>query len=266
MGKQHQTGIRQNNIRPFIQDTPDDAPLAGDELIRAVDVGIAEVGGGRVGVQDGLLGLGDQIREAQLLLAIDHRRVFRNRHFQAGREQRIGVHIAPIAGHPTDPDKAADFADQGFGHKTDAAIGHHGQIKGPLTQGLINGFPKVRVAVNMFNLGRYLGNFVGPAVKNRDLIAPFDQAIDDKRAGRASPSDDKCFHLSSLSSFLASVLTIQNSSDITSTVQDTFDENCFLCRTVKNKISGKTSNAPDTESLQPWMGSLVLSAHLRLLR
>jgi hypothetical protein len=52
-----------------------------------------------------------------------------------------------------------------------------------------------------------------------------------------------------LDTSLASVLTIQNPSDISSTIQYTLDENGLLCDAVKNKMSGKTSNAPDAESL-----------------
>ena len=144
--------------------------------------------------QHGLFGLSDQIGKAELCFALNNGCILGNRHFEPdGREHR-GVHIPPVTRYSTHAHKTPDLADQRFGKKANSSVGNDRQIKRAASQGGVYGFSEMRITVNMFNLRRNLGNLVRSTMKNRDLIAPLNQAIHNKRSGRSGASDNQCFH------------------------------------------------------------------------
>ena len=61
VSEKEESTIGENDIRTFVEDATNDAPLARDQLIRSVNVGIAEEGRGRMVLKHRLLRYGNQI-------------------------------------------------------------------------------------------------------------------------------------------------------------------------------------------------------------
>ena len=104
------------------------------------------------------------------------------------------IKVTAIAGDAANPDKVAGAAGRCFGDEADAPVGGDYEVESAATERLIDGLEKVRVTMDVLDPGRNPGNLVRTTMKNRDLVASVQQAVDEKGAGRTSSSNNKCFH------------------------------------------------------------------------
>ena len=110
-GDEAQAVVGQHEERAAVEDAAHHAPLAGGQLPGPVDVGVAEVGGRGVGLEQELLGAADAVALAIVVLGREGG-VLAERHGEAGRLVDRRVEEALVDGHPAHRDDAAGAARQ----------------------------------------------------------------------------------------------------------------------------------------------------------
>src|SRR5581483_7440601 len=141
------------------------------------------------------LGFGDEPREALFLLAFNQRTALGSWNFHPDREQRLRMEVAAIAGDAADPDEAPRLAFQSLGDEAQAPVRSNDEVKNPSLECCVERIAKVRVGVDVFDLGRNLGHLVGAAMQDRYRVLAREQGLDQKWPRRAGAADYQCFHL-----------------------------------------------------------------------
>src|SRR5580704_13738195 len=113
---------------------------------------------------------------------------------------KVGVRIgeATICGEAADPDELSGLARERLGDDTDTSVGRDDDLEGASCDRGIQRLAKMGVGMNVLDVGADFGNFVRPAMENRNRVSSLAQAVCEKRsAGTGTADDQSVFHTSS---------------------------------------------------------------------
>ena len=159
-----------------VEDAAHDRPLARRELVRTVDVRIAEVRGARMVREHRLLGADDAVALLVVRGRVDGRRVLGDRHRQAGRVERATgsssrgtrARRRPTRSGRRGPRSAPRCArSRPYIATTTSNVWSVEQVAQRVVV--------VRVGVDVHDLGGRLGALVRAAVQDRDVVAVLDE-------------------------------------------------------------------------------------------
>src|SRR5262249_41782296 len=145
--------------------------------------------------KDGALGIGDQKRETMLRFALHGLRGFADRDRQTGRKIRRGIEVAAIRRHTSHSNELARAPCERLCDNTDPPVGWDQYVEGPIRQRTLDSLAKVRVALDMLDLRRNLGDLVSAAMENRDLVAAREESVNQERTAGTRAANNQCsFH------------------------------------------------------------------------
>src|SRR6202789_2102551 len=190
-----EAAVRQNHEGRAIEHAPNDPPLPWDQLVGPIDIWIAIDRAARMSRENGLLGTGDQIREAMLCLALHGRRGFRQRNGQAGGKIGGGMKEAAIGRKAADADELSSLTGQCFGNNTNAPVSRDDDVEGAPADCRIERFAKMRIGMKVLDVGTDLGNFVRAAMKNSHCVPTVAESVHKKgSAGTGAADYQSAFH------------------------------------------------------------------------
>ena len=128
---------------------------------------------------------------AQLVLALDLRRVFAHGHGQATRVEILRPHPAAIERHAADADEAPGASGARARDLAQPAVGGHYDVETAFRDRRRECGAVVRVDVEVLDVGRDLVDLVGAAVEDRRRIAARAQPVHDVGTGRPGAADDE---------------------------------------------------------------------------
>src|SRR5260370_23325660 len=117
-----------------------------------------------------------------LRFALNGRGSLGHRNRQTIRKIVRGNEVATVSRDAADSDELPGLAGERFGNDADAPVSRDHYIERASPDCAIKRLTKVRIGVNLLNVGADLGNFVCSTVKNRHLVSALAQAVYEKRS------------------------------------------------------------------------------------
>ena len=177
-----------------VDDTANDRPFPGGRLVWPVEVRITEVGGPRMGGEDGGFGPDDAVALLVDGPVDDEVGALLHRHGEAGRVVLPGVGPPPVGGHATDGHEVTAEPGRDLGDHAQAPVHGHDHIPRRARQHLAHRCRVIGVGVDVHQVGGGLGSLVAAPVEDRNIVAIRHQPPDDGDAGRARTADHEDPH------------------------------------------------------------------------
>src|SRR5215469_7321421 len=126
-----------------------------------------------------------------LRFAFDSGSSLRNRNRQASGKIGRRDEVTAIRGHTADRYELAGLARERFGDYADPSISRDHDVEfAPCNRG-VQGLAKMRVRMNVLDLGADLRNFVCSTMKDRDPVPTLAQAVREKRSTGPRAADNQ---------------------------------------------------------------------------
>src|SRR6266852_1588746 len=114
----------------------------------------------------------------------------RNRNRQTSRKIGGGNEVTAVSRDAADSDEPSGLAGERLGDDADAPVGRNHDVEVASRDCGIKRLAKMRVGVNVLDVGADLRNFVRATMKNRHLVAALAHAVYEKRSARTRAADD----------------------------------------------------------------------------
>ena len=166
-------------------------PLARYELVGPVHVRVAEVR--RVGMQreHDLFGTRDAVALLVLVGFLHRGCILGDRYRQAIRFVEPRVHEPAVRGHAPDRHELPHPTAEHVGHRAQPPVHRKHGVERPTVERGAERVLVVGVRMHVLDRGRRLGPFVETPVQDRDEMATFDEAVDQRDPGGPGPADDQ---------------------------------------------------------------------------
>ena len=136
-----EAGVGQQQPAATVEQAPHDRPLTGDDLVRPVDVGVAEQRAVGVVLEHRVLGADHGRRERHLVRRGHDRIGLPDRDRHPRRREELGLEQPAVDGHAADRQEAPGPAGQGGGHVAEPPVGGHvtSKVRSPSAASIVSG-------------------------------------------------------------------------------------------------------------------------------